>query len=120
MLVYLVRAEPDARLLYEAKEVSKINKDIVNYLRYFNVYPAEIKNVEQVTSIFKPYKYGHITEISLDKDGKPKVGKHFAMGRLAFEMALVLPDNKTVLLSDDGSSVMHAAFGTSVSVAASM
>ena len=60
-----------------------------------------------------PYNYGYITEVSVTG---PNLGtgtfasnatliKHYAMGRLAFEMGYVLPNQKTVYLSDDGTMV---------------
>lgn len=53
-----------------------------------------------------PYDYGHIIEIKLiDKTGTTQVKKHYAMGRLAFELAYVMPDEKTVYLADDGTNV---------------
>lgn len=54
---------------------------------------------------FSPYLYGHMVEIALDRAGKAEVAggaKRLALGRAAPEMALVLPDGKTVYLSDDG------------------
>lgn len=53
-----------------------------------------------------PYDYGHIIEVKvLDAQGTTEVSKHYAMGRLAFELAYVMPDEKTVYLSDDGTNV---------------
>ena len=48
------------------------------------------------------YDYGYITEIT-PKTGGQNVAKHYAMGRNSYEMALVLPDDKTVYFGDDGS-----------------
>lgn len=39
---------------------------------------------------------GHIHETRVDFKGNPTVFKWYTMGRLAFEMAYVLPDRKTV------------------------
>lgn len=53
-----------------------------------------------------PYDYGFITEVAvLNENGDTSVTKHFAMGRLAFELAYVMPDEKTVYMSDDGTNV---------------
>ena len=52
--------EPDARKFYEAKEPKDVDSSIQNYMRYFNVYPAEIKNVTQYFSLFKPYKVSRL------------------------------------------------------------
>ena len=53
-----------------------------------------------------PYDYGWTTEvIVLNTKGDVKVQKHYAMGRFAHELAYVMPDEKTVFLSDDGTNV---------------
>ncbi len=40
-----------------------------------------------------PYKYGYITEV-----------KHYSMGRVSSEMSLVMPDQRTVYITDDGDN----------------
>lgn len=52
-----------------------------------------------------PYYYGWTPEISIDNSGKAHYQKHYAMGRISHELAYVMPDNKTVYLSDDGTNV---------------
>lgn len=53
-----------------------------------------------------PYDYGHTVEVKiLNEAGDYTVTKHYAMGRVAFELSYVLPDNKTVYSSDDGTNV---------------
>lgn len=53
-----------------------------------------------------PYDYGYAVEIKvLNEAGDYSVVKHYAMGRLALELAYVMPDEKTVYLSDDGTNV---------------
>lgn len=53
---------------------------------------------------FSPYYYGYPVEIRVAEDGSPTPIKHYAMGRVSLELAYVLPDQKTVLLTDDGSN----------------
>jgi hypothetical protein len=49
-----------------------------------------------------PYYYGYTIEVKiLNEAGDYDVIKHYAMGRLAFELSYVLPDQKTVYLSND-------------------
>lgn len=51
-----------------------------------------------------PYTKGWTPELSLVlPDGAPVLEKHYAMGRFSHELAVVLPDERTVVLSDDGS-----------------
>ncbi|QKF64587.1 PhoX family protein [Campylobacter corcagiensis] len=53
-----------------------------------------------------PYAYGYIPEIKItSENGDVEVTKHYTMGRMAHELSYVLPDKKTVLLSDDGTNV---------------
>lgn len=51
------------------------------------------------------YYMGYITEVSVDQNGNPSAQKHYSMGRFAHELAYVMPDEKTVYLSDDGQNV---------------
>jgi secreted PhoX family phosphatase len=52
-----------------------------------------------------PYDYGWTPEVTVDSDGEAEVVKHYSMGRFAHELAYVMPDEKTVYLSDDGTNV---------------
>ena len=49
-----------------------------------------------------PYDYGYIMEIDNPTTTDPDFIKHFAMGRFSHENAQVMPDERTVYLSDDG------------------
>lgn len=51
----------------------------------------------------RPYDYGWIPEVAvMTPDGDTLVVKHKALGRASHEIAVVLPDERTVYLSDDG------------------
>lgn len=53
-----------------------------------------------------PYDYGWTPEVKvLNEKGDVEVSKHYTMGRFAHELAYVMPDEKTVFLSDDGTNV---------------
>lgn len=55
---------------------------------------------------FNPYRWGYIPEVKItDEEGNADVTKHYSMGRFAHELAYVMPDKKTVYLSDDGYGV---------------
>ncbi|MFW2371986.1 MAG: alkaline phosphatase PhoX [Gammaproteobacteria bacterium] len=56
-----------------------------------------------------PYRYGYIAEIT-NPTATPVPEKRFAMGRFSHENSVVMPDNKTVYLSDDGSNVVFFKF----------
>jgi secreted PhoX family phosphatase len=53
-----------------------------------------------------PYHYGWIPEVTVAKDGKTSVAKHYSMGRGTWEQAYVMADSKTALLGDDGTQVL--------------
>lgn len=78
--------EPDASLIYTTLPMED----------YFNGDRSKINL----------YNYGWIPEVKiLNKRGDTYVTKHYAMGRFSHELAYVLPDNKTVYMSDDGTNV---------------
>ena len=49
-----------------------------------------------------PYDYGFIVEMEDSDTNNPDLLRHYTMGRYSHENAQVMPDNKTVYLSDDG------------------
>ena len=52
-------------------------------------------------SKLNPYYYGWTPEVKMEA-GEPVYQKHYAMGRAAHELAYVMPDKKTVYVTDDG------------------
>lgn len=78
--------EPDASLVYKTKPMTD----------YFSGDSTKVKL----------YNYGWTPEVKiLNKNGDVNITKHYAMGRFSHELAYVLPDNKTVYMSDDGTNV---------------
>jgi hypothetical protein len=57
-----------------------------------------------------PYNYGLATEVEVSRKGETEVTKHYAMGRLANELAHVMPDGRTAYKGDDGRDVILAMF----------
>ncbi len=51
-----------------------------------------------------PYHNGWITEVDVKGNGQAKFEKHYAMGRFSHELGYVMPDGKTVYLTDDGTN----------------
>ena len=52
------------------------------------------------------YNYGWIPEVTiLDNKGNTEIKKHYSMGRFSHELAYVMPDKRTVYMSDDGYNV---------------
>ncbi|MBD3766112.1 MAG: DUF839 domain-containing protein, partial [Rhodobacterales bacterium] len=52
-----------------------------------------------------PYNYGFIPEVTVKADGSTSVVKHYSMGRATWELARVMPDNRTAYFGDDGNHV---------------
>lgn len=51
-----------------------------------------------------PYRYGYMIEINnAAAAGDPELVKHYATGRLSHETAAIMPDMKTVYMTDDDS-----------------
>jgi len=53
--------------------------------------------------VFTPYNYGHIIEIAPKSLGRGEVVKHFVLGRYTPELAVMMPDHRTLYMSDDGN-----------------
>lgn len=57
---------------------------------------------------WNPYFYGWPIEIAVDASKttpNSELTKHYSIGRLAYELEYVMPDQKTVYLTDDGTNV---------------
>ncbi len=58
-----------------------------------------------------PYDYGWTPELKVTSaTGDVEVKKHYTLGRFAHELAYVMPDKKTVYLSDDGTNGVFYKF----------
>ncbi|MFP7755380.1 PhoX family protein [Thermodesulfobacteriota bacterium B35] len=96
----------DARATEAAKSMDEIEEYDKPMARYFGLDPyAPGTTVEDFRRVFKPYRYGYPVEVDVSEDGSPSVSKHYAMGRLAVELAYVMPDERTAYISDDGTDV---------------
>ena len=82
----------DAKKLQESGEIDL-------YYNYVKAYWKED------LSRANPYYYGWIPEIKVDNNGDTSYTKHYSMGRFSHELAYVMPDRKTVYMSDDGTNV---------------
>lgn len=51
-----------------------------------------------------PYHYAHVPEVTVNADGTASIKKHYCLGRVARELVEVCPDNRTVLMGDDGAN----------------
>ncbi len=99
--------EPDAAKIEAAAsvdELKKLEEDPTAMAMYFGFDPTK-DDIAAFSKVFNPYAYGFITEIAIGDDGHAAGTKHYAMGRFAHELGKVMPDQKTVYLSDDGTNV---------------
>ena len=94
---------PDAMAVEKAKSIKDIKDYYRPMARYFGLDPASM-TVDAFRAVFRPYRYGYPVEITVDDQGKASVAKHFAMGRVAVELAYVMPDRKTVYITSDGTN----------------
>ncbi|WP_263451918.1 alkaline phosphatase PhoX [Hyalangium gracile] len=111
---------PDARFVQErtswadlkAKATSPTFPEFKLAAQYFNVDLTDANsdgvpdgNFQDFLSAYSPYFAGYPVEITLDANGNASLKKHYAAGRGSLEVPYVMPDNRTVLLTDDGANV---------------
>ena len=96
--------EPDAREFEVAAAMDEWDDYGHPMLRYFGLDPSTA-TIEEAREVFNPYNYGWPLEVIVQEDGNYSAVKHYATGRMALELAYVMPDGKTVYLSDDGTNV---------------
>ncbi|SIS57449.1 PhoX family protein [Phaeovulum vinaykumarii] len=94
----------NAREIADAESLEDVDDYAFPMVRYEGLDPANM-TLAQFRAAYKPYRYGYPTEITVSEDGTGTPAKHFAMGRVAVELAKVMPDQKTVYISDDGTNV---------------
>lgn len=92
----------DARKFEAATSTSALSSAEKGMLRYWGL--STTSPIDQVKAAYDPYRYGYVVEIAVDGSATPTVRKHYAAGRRALELAYVMPDQRTVYLSDDGSN----------------
>lgn len=94
----------DARAIEAATALDQIDDYDYPMVRFQGLDPAKM-TLDEFRAAYLPYRYGFPTEITVTEDGEGVAAKHFAMGRVAVELANVMPDKKTVYISDDGTNV---------------
>ena len=89
--------EPDACCYAErCKSVSACKGDELKHMHLYLDPSGKTKPA-------RPYNYGLVPEVTVDASGKAEVVKHRALGRISREVAVVMPDNRTVYQGDDGT-----------------
>ncbi|MED5238417.1 MAG: alkaline phosphatase PhoX [Pseudomonadota bacterium] len=88
---------------YEAENTAHWNDS--NYSGGYPSYSDVQKIQDYLGGTFpNPYDYGYIVEITQPADASPVPVKHFTLGRVAHENPIIMPDEKTVYLTDDGGN----------------
>ncbi len=100
--------EPNARDFYDA--AGNTGSRVRDFMRYWDLYAAEYTTAEAMAGGFYPYRYGYAWETVVSADFTEKTTKLYAHGRQSYEMSYVMPDEKTVYGTDDGTNVMFSAF----------
>jgi len=99
---------PDARTIEEATTFADLGDSDGPYwaamVRYWGLDPATV-TIDDFRANLDPYQYGYAVEVTVDSSGDVTVEKHHAMGRVAVELAYVMPDQRTAYISDDGTNV---------------
>ena len=93
----------DARAFVEAHSISDIDSYVYPMVRYEGVDHTNM-SLDTFRAAYKPYKYGFPVEVKISEDGETAAHKHYAMGRVAVELAYVMPDQKTAYITDDGTN----------------
>ena len=68
----------------------------------FRYHADQTKLADYLGTYPNPYDYGYIIEIENAASTEPVFNRHLAMGRFSHENAMVMPDDRTVYLTDDG------------------
>ena len=82
---------------YEVNAASDYNND--------QYYKEQLRYFGGDASKGNAYFWGFPVEVAVSAAGTPTVSKHYSMGRFAHELSYVMPDNKTVYQTDDGTNV---------------
>lgn len=53
-----------------------------------------------------------LSKATVHEDGTYNITKHFAMGRVSFELSFVMPDNHTVYMTEDGDNRVMTVYKT--------
>lgn len=92
--------EPDARAVDPV--TGKISDYYKNMAKYFGLDPNA---TDGSLKTLNAYDYGWQIEIKVNSFTDVTATKHYSMGRVAHELAYVMPNKKTTYITDDGANV---------------
>jgi len=91
--------EPDAKTREGITAASDSGDDTdINSFSYYYFGTGTVE--DSLTA--NAYHYGLVPEVKVHRNGTTSVEKHYALGRIARELADVQPDGRTVYMGDDG------------------
>ena len=105
---------PEARGFEAMQTVEELGSYTLPMLRYWklDIYTdadndgmLDLPFADVIAAGFHPYHHGFPVEVEVAEDGTYSVTKHYSMGRSAIELAKVMPDQRTVYITDDGTNV---------------
>lgn len=92
----------DVREFDAATNPAQIDGYVRNMLGYLGL--ESTAPMSAIRQKFKPYRYGFPFEVKVRLWRNVTIDRHYAMGRFSHELAYVLPDRRTVYMSDDGTN----------------
>jgi secreted PhoX family phosphatase len=101
---------PDAKAFFaETGETSSSGHR--DFQRWYGQYNNSYLTYTQMTSNgYHPYAYGYPWETVVKADFTETTTKLYAHGRQSYEMSYVMPDEKTVYSTDDGTNCIFSKF----------
>lgn len=97
---------PDVRAFeaaLAAGDAAGLGRWVPQAMRYFSINP-QAPDLAAVRARFKPYRYGYPFEVRAKGWLNVSVVRHHAMGRFSHEVATVMPDRRTVYMTDDDTN----------------
>ena len=101
---------PDAKAFF-AETGETTNSGHRDFQRWYDYYNKDSLTYTQMTNNgYHPYAYGYPWETVVREDFTETTTKLYAHGRQSYEMSYVMPDEKTVYSTDDGTNCIFSKF----------
>ncbi|HKO48872.1 MAG TPA: alkaline phosphatase PhoX [Polyangiaceae bacterium] len=95
--------DPDARTSFAATTpTAYLNASGLSNLAKYK--KLDLANLAELRTKVSPYMYGWPVEVTVNSTGGTTIKKQYGMARMGLELAYVMPDQKTVYMSDDASN----------------
>lgn len=101
---------PDAKQFFEETGLTS-NSGHRDFLKFFDHYnKTHATQAQMISKGYHPYAYGYPWESKVKADFSEETTKLYAHGRQSYEMSYVMPDEKTVYSTDDGTNCIFSKF----------